>query len=73
MMLATIEARLQIKTPLDAAQPFMFDMGLVEQEEVRTMLLDTRYRVIATPDIYKSSIRLKFGNASKPRSNEYRT
>ena len=56
MVLATMEARPQIKTPLDAAQLFMLDMGLLEQEEVRTMLLDTRYRVIATPVIYKGSM-----------------
>ena len=56
MVLATMEARPQIKSPLDAAQLFMLDMGLLEQEEVRTMLLDTRYRVIATPVIYKGSM-----------------
>jgi DNA repair protein RadC len=56
MILATVESRPQIKSPADAAQLLMLDMGLLEQEEVRTMLLDTRYRVIATPVIYKGSM-----------------
>ena len=56
MVLATVEPRPQIKTPLDAARLLMLEMGLLEQEEVRTMLLDTRYRVIATPVIYKGSL-----------------
>lgn len=55
MVLATMEPRPQIKTPIDAAQLFMLHMGLLEQEEVRTMLLDTRYRVIGIPTIYKGS------------------
>ena len=56
MVLATVEPRPQIKTPLDAAKLLMLEMGLLEQEEVRTMLLDTRYRVIATPVIYKGNL-----------------
>ena len=34
----------------------MLEMGLLEQEEVRTMLLDTRNRVLATPMIYRCSL-----------------
>lgn len=56
MILATMEQRPQIKSPADAAQLFMLDMGRLEQEEVRTMLLDTRLRVIATPVIYQGSV-----------------
>lgn len=56
MILATVESRPQIKTPADAAQLLMLDMGLLEQEEVRTMLLDTRNRVLAMPTIYKGSL-----------------
>jgi DNA repair protein RadC len=56
MILATVESRPQIKTPADAAQLLMPDMGLLEQEEVRTMLLDTRNRVLAMPVIYRGSL-----------------
>jgi DNA repair protein RadC len=56
MVLATMESRPQIKTPADAASLLMLEMGLLEQEEVRTMLLDTRNRVLAIPTIYKGSL-----------------
>ncbi len=56
MVLATMETRPQIRTPADAAQLLMLEMGMLEQEEVRTMLLDTRNRVLAIPTIYKGSL-----------------
>jgi hypothetical protein len=40
------QQRTQIKTPGDAAQLLMLEMGMLEQEEVRTLLLDTRNRVL---------------------------
>ena len=54
--LATPEARPQVKTPADAAQLLMSDMGVLEQEEIRTVLLDTRNRVLAVPMIYRGSL-----------------
>lgn len=45
-----------IKTPADAAEVLLPEMGLLEQEEVRTMLLDTRNRLIASPMIYRGSL-----------------
>jgi DNA repair protein RadC len=65
MALATPEHRPQIKTPSDAAQILMLEMGLLEQEEVRTILLDTRNRIIATPMIYRGSL-----NAASMRVGE---
>ena len=56
LWLGTGETRPQIKTPADAAQLLMAEMGLLEQEEVRTMLLDTRNRVISTPMLYRGSL-----------------
>jgi DNA repair protein RadC len=47
---------LQIKTPADAAQLLLAEMGVLEQEEVRTLLLDTRNRVIGAPMIYRGSL-----------------
>jgi DNA repair protein RadC len=54
--LATPEHRPHIKTPADAAQLLMLSMSTLEQEEVHTMLLDTRNRVLATPMIYRGSL-----------------
>jgi DNA repair protein RadC len=43
----------------------MLEMGLAEQEEVRTVLLDTRNRVLGTPMIYRGSL-----NATSMRVGE---
>lgn len=48
--------RSQVRTPADAAQMLMLDMGLLEQEEVRTLALDTRNRVIGQAMIYRGSL-----------------
>jgi DNA repair protein RadC len=50
------QQHIQVKTPADAAQVLMLAMGTLEQEEVRTMLLDTRNRVLALPMIYRGSL-----------------
>jgi DNA repair protein RadC len=50
------DSKPQIKTPADAAQMLMLHMGLLDQEEVRTLLLDTRNRVMASHMIYKGSL-----------------
>ena len=45
-----------IRTPADAAEILLPEMGLLEQEEVRTILLDSRNRVISSPMIYRGSL-----------------
>ncbi len=50
------QQRPQIKSPADAAQLLMLEMGVLEQEEVRTLLLDTRNRVQGSPMIYRGSL-----------------
>ncbi len=50
------EERPQIRAPADAANLLMSDMALLEQEQLRVMLLDTRNRVVATPTIYVGSL-----------------
>lgn len=50
------EERPQIRSPADAANLVMSQMGLLEQEHLRTMLLDTKNRVLATPTIYIGSL-----------------
>jgi DNA repair protein RadC len=48
--------RCQIRSPADAANLLLGEMGLLEQEELRTILLDTKNRVIAIPTIYVGSV-----------------
>jgi DNA repair protein RadC len=50
------EERPQIRTPADAAQVVMYDMSVLEQEEVRTLLMDTRNRVLATSTVCRGSL-----------------
>jgi DNA repair protein RadC len=47
--------RPMVKTPADAATLFG-DMGMLEQEEMRTVLLDTKNHVLATPTVYSGSL-----------------
>lgn len=56
MFALATETRAQIKTPADAAQIFIVEMSLLEQEEVRTMQLDTRNRVMSIEMIYRGSL-----------------
>jgi DNA repair protein RadC len=46
----------QIRSPADAANLLMPEMSLLEQEQLRTILLDTKNRVIAVPTIYVGSV-----------------
>lgn len=56
LALSTPDTRPQVKTPADAAQLLMPSMSLLEQEEVRVVLLDTRNRVLGTSMIYRGSL-----------------
>jgi DNA repair protein RadC len=46
----------QIRSPADAANLVMGEMSLLEQEELRVMLLDTKNRVLGTEEVYKGSL-----------------
>ncbi len=48
--------RPQIRAPGDAANILMAEMGHLEQEELRVMLLDTRNRVVDMVTVYKGSV-----------------
>jgi len=54
-MNAAPEERPQIKSPADAAK-LLQDMSTLEQEEMRTLLLDTKNRVLGRPRIYQGSV-----------------
>lgn len=49
------EEKPQIKSPGDAAR-LLSDMARLEQEEMRTLLLDTKNRVLARPRVYQGSV-----------------
>ena len=56
MLVESPEERPQIRSPADAANMVMSEMGLLEQEQLRVILLDTKNRVLATPTIYVGSL-----------------
>lgn len=54
-----------IRSPQDAADLIQYEMGALEQEHFRVLLLDTRNRVLRQRDIYRGSL-----NASMIRIGE---
>jgi DNA repair protein RadC len=55
-MLASPDARPQITSPSDAANLLMLQMSGLEQEHLRTILLDTKNLVISSPTIYIGNV-----------------
>ena len=49
------EDKPQIKSPEDAAR-LLWDMSRLEQEEMRTLMLDTKNRVMARATVYQGSV-----------------
>ena len=64
LMVAAPEERMMVKSPADAANLLMLEMSLLEQEHLRTVLLDTRNRVLATPTIYVGSFNTSYARVS---------
>ena len=56
LLVAAPSERPQVRTPADAANMLMAEMSLLPQEHLRTVLLDTRNRVLAIPTIYVGSL-----------------
>ncbi len=56
LLLSSPDARPQITSPADAANLLMLEMGCLEQEHLRTILLDTKNRVLASPTIYVGNV-----------------
>lgn len=56
LMVAAPDERPKVRTPSDVANLLMLEMGLLEQEHLRTVLLDTKNRVIRIPTIYAGSV-----------------
>jgi DNA repair protein RadC len=56
LLITSPDARPQITSPLDAANLLMLEMGGLEQEHLRTLLLDTKNRVLASPTVYIGNV-----------------
>lgn len=56
MVVESPDMKPQVRSPADAANLVMSKMCLLEQEELLTMLLDTKNRVLETPTVYRGSL-----------------
>lgn len=56
LLVAAPQERPQVRSPSDAANLLMAEMSLLPQEHLRTVLLDTRNRVLSIPTIYIGSL-----------------
>jgi DNA repair protein RadC len=57
--------RLQVRSPADVAALLQIEMGLLEQEHLRVVLLNTKNHVLGVRDVYKGSV-----NSSQIRTSE---
>ncbi len=53
---AAPEIHPQVQSPADAARLLMPDMGLLDQEHMRVLLLDTKHHVLDAPTVYIGSL-----------------
>lgn len=56
MLAETPEMKPQVRSPADAANLVMSEMCWLEQEQLRTLLLDTKNRIVGSPVVYKGSL-----------------
>jgi DNA repair protein RadC len=56
LSITTPDERPTVRAPADAANLLMGEMSMLEQETLRTVLLDTRNRVLATPIVYQGNL-----------------
>jgi DNA repair protein RadC len=56
LLLTSADVRPQITSPNDAANLLMLEMGSLEQEHLRTILLDTKNRVLSSHTVYIGNV-----------------
>lgn len=56
LLVASPDERPQVTSPADAANLLMPEMGFLEQEHLRILLLDTKHRVLASPTVYVGNV-----------------
>ena len=59
------EQRAVIRSPQDVANLLMVEMGFLDQEHLRVVLLNTKNQVVGVPEVYKGSV-----NTSLIRTSE---
>lgn len=57
---AAPEERIKIQSPEDAAAQLLYEMGALEREHLRVLLLDTRNQLIRTVEVYRGSLNSSF-------------
>jgi DNA repair protein RadC len=65
LLIETPDVRPQITSPADAASLVQHEMGLLEREEVRVILLNTRNRVLDIVTVYKGSLNTSWVRISE--------
>ena len=55
------DTRIQVKSPADAANLLMLEMSMLEQEHLRTILLDSKNHVIKVHTVYIGSLNSAVG------------
>ena len=50
------EERATVRSPQDVSNLLLAEMGLLEQEHMRVLLLNTKNQVLAMPEVYKGSV-----------------
>ena len=56
LLVASPDERPQVTSPADAANLLLPEMGLLEQEHLRVLLLDTKHHVLHTETVYKGNV-----------------
>jgi len=56
LMIEQPEERVQVRSPADVANLVLLEMGLLRQESVRVVLLDTKNRVLGIRQVYQGSL-----------------
>lgn len=56
LAVATPEERPVIQSPEDAAGLVLYEMGALEREQLRVLILDTRNRLVRTREVYRGSL-----------------
>jgi len=59
------EERVVIRSPQDVANLLMAEMGFLDQEHLRVVLLNSKNQVIAVPEVYKGSVSTSLIRASE--------
>ncbi len=58
LLASSPESRPQVKSPADAANLVLGEMAMLEQEQLRTILLDTKNRVLKIHMVYQGSLNM---------------